>query len=305
VEFVSKVIDPQNKTQLYISKSDDPYLNLSIEHYLLQRTPADSTVLFLYINRPSIIIGRNQNPWNEVNLSAQRVGKSKVKPDLVRRRSGGGTVFHDHGNVNYSVICPTRYFDRDKHARMVVRALQNLGVEKVRVNERHDIELYDTIRQVEYKTVPNGSVPLYMDTVFKISGSAYKLTRLRALHHGTCLVSSNNIWLIPSFLRSPLKPFLKAKGVDSVRSPIQNVQVNNDFGTDEFIEAVAEEFHRLHGGEQCIELGSACGVVPEIAKGMDELKVTMLPMFILSPMLTWSSLMTGYMDKLPRLSSQP
>ncbi|PNH32867.1 hypothetical protein BJF96_g3933 [Verticillium dahliae] len=56
------------RTQVYISRSSDPFLNLSIEHHLLQTTPSESTVLFLYTNRPSVVIGRNQNPWLELNL---------------------------------------------------------------------------------------------------------------------------------------------------------------------------------------------------------------------------------------------
>jgi lipoate-protein ligase A len=83
----------------YTSTSNDPYLNLSIEHHLLQTSPADAAILFLYTNRPSIIIGRNQNPWLEVNLAllnaaATRKGSIALPEtgldapvDLVRRQS--------------------------------------------------------------------------------------------------------------------------------------------------------------------------------------------------------------------------
>ena len=133
----------------YISTSRDPYLNLSIEHYLLQKSSPESAILFLYVNRPSIIIGRNQNPWLEVNLALliESGERPETEPsglrvvDLVRRRSGGGTVFHDEGNINWSIICPSAKFTRDKHAEMVVRALRNCGIERARVNKRHDIVL--------------------------------------------------------------------------------------------------------------------------------------------------------------------
>lgn len=250
--FVQATTDASNISQIYISRSRNPYLNLSIEHYLLQKTPADANVLFLYTNRPSIVIGRNQNPWVEVNLGLLSSGPLGI--DLVRRRSGGGTVFHDEGNVNYCVISPTRSFDRDKHAEMVVRALRGLGVSNARVNERHDIVLGDSRDWLG---------PL------KVSGSAYKLTRLRSLHHGTCLLSSPNIESIRSYLRSPAKPFIKARGVDSVSSPIANINVPNL----DFEHSVAREFGEMYAPQEPIIVADDAIEVPEIRKGLEELTV--------------------------------
>ncbi|TVY17894.1 putative lipoate-protein ligase A [Lachnellula arida] len=254
--FIQRATSPTTRTntQIYISQSKNPYVNLSIEHYLLQNTHADSTILFLYINRPCVVIGRNQNPWVEVNLGLLQDGP--IKPDLVRRRSGGGTVFHDEGNVNYSVICPTAKFDRDIHAEMVVRALRRLGVESVRVNERHDIVMDPD---------QNDQGP-----VKKISGSAYKLTRLRSLHHGTCLIRSPLLQYIRDSLRSPAKPYITARGVDSVPSPIRNV---GSLSTDEFTRAVVEEFQEMYGEDrEPFYVGDKERKIPDIKKGIDELK---------------------------------
>lgn len=254
-QFVQATTDPARKSQIYISQSRNPYLNLSIEHYLLQKTPPDSTVLFLYTNRPSIVIGRNQNPWLEINLGLLASGPLSV--DLVRRRSGGGTVFHDEGNVNYCVICPTESFNRDKHADMVVRALRKLGVARAQVNERHDIVLaHDQV----------GSRPL------KVSGSAYKLTRLRSLHHGTCLLSSPNIDGIGSYLRSPARPFIKARGVESVSSPIGNTHVPNA----DFEAYVVREFGEMYGPRSPSVVSEDIIDVPEIQKGFEELTVCVI-----------------------------
>ncbi|TKW54012.1 putative lipoate-protein ligase A [Colletotrichum tanaceti] len=290
--FSALAASPSSKTQVYISNSRSPYTNLSIEHHLLQTTPSNSTVLFLYTNRPSIVIGRNQNPWLEVNLPLLRSlgpdsngGKDVV--DLVRRRSGGGTVFHDEGNVNYSVICPPANFDRDTHAEMVVRALRSLGVDGVAVNCRHDIVM----------TLPPPSAPgalaetkpaddaapgtspaasctkpkVNAENTFKISGSAYKLTRLRSLHHGTCLLSSPNLARIGSFLRSPAEPFIKGRGVESVRSRIRNVGVAD---TKTFEDAVVKEFGKMYGDfDVRAELGDEDAQGEEkIRKGMTELE---------------------------------
>ncbi|KAK3683373.1 hypothetical protein B0T22DRAFT_411341 [Podospora appendiculata] len=260
------------RMQIYRSTTADPYLNLSIEHYLLQHSHPDSTVLFLYINRPCVVIGRNQNPWLEVNLPLLRQGvparhnepaaaatRPQTRPvALVRRRSGGGTVFHDEGNVNWSVICPPSAFNRDTHAEMVVRAMRTLGIASARVNERHDIVLDDT-------TTTTGV------TTYKVSGSAYKLTRQRSLHHGTCLLASPNLARISALLRSPAEPFVKARGVESVRSKVRNVGLANG----PFVEAVVGQFRAMYGAgndedNEVIDAASALDT-PEIFKGVREL----------------------------------
>ncbi|KAF2863992.1 Lipoyltransferase and lipoate-protein ligase [Piedraia hortae CBS 480.64] len=232
--------------QSYISTSLDPWVNLSIEHYLLQKSPIASTVLFLYVNGPSVVIGSNQNPWVEVDLAHLR----QERANLVRRRSGGGTVFHDDGNVNWTVICPKESFTRMKHAEMVARALRNRGIQGARVNERHDIVL-------------EGNPAL------KVTGSAYKLIRHRALHHGTCLLSSPNLDTISKILRSPAKPFIKSKGSESVRSPVGNVGLDHDA----FVSAVQTEFAELYKGPaESEKVGQSWLDLEEVRKGYDELR---------------------------------
>ena len=263
-----------SKHQIYISRTLDPFVNLSIEHFLLQKTPVYSTVLFLYVNRPCVVLGRNQNPWLEAGLQLLRTAPSPgnsesqdertVKPhptevSLVRRRSGGGTVFHDEGNVNYSVICPTADFNRDKHAEMVVRAIRQHN-DRARVNERHDIVL-DQAPMRSKKHLPNANdmhntaytAATSNLSPLKVSGSAYKLTRLRSLHHGTCLLASPYLNIIPNYLRSPARPFLKARGTESVRSPVGNIYASREASgstNSVFQRLVVEAFADLHGLEK-------------------------------------------------------
>lgn len=270
-DFIRQATDPENRSQIYISRSDDPYINLSIEHYLLQKTPADSTILFLYTNRPCVVIGRNQNPWVEVNLGMLR--NSGLKASLVRRRSGGGTVFHDPGNINYSVICPTPVFNRDKHAEMVVRALKKLGLDKVRVNERHDIVFDKTIDVVAGSAEEQTGQATEGDLVektFKVSGSAYKLTRLRSLHHGTLLAWSENINAFGRYLRSPAKGLIVARGVDSVSSLVTNLEREPAVVE----KAVVSEFTSMYGAGKPVVVSDAEVAVPEIAAGLKELMVS-------------------------------
>jgi lipoate-protein ligase A len=250
----SKPSSPSSKVQIYTLLSPSATYNLSVENHLMKTTPSDSTVLVLFINRPSIVIGRNQNPWLETNLNALHKAPSNVR--LVRRRSGGGTVFHDEGNVNWSIIHPPKHFDRNKHAEMVVRALHSLGKSSARVNERHDIVI-DAPNQNQSKT-------------FKISGSAYKLTRLRAIHHGTCLVNSPHLAQIGPLLRSPAEQYIQALGSASVRSPITNV----DVFIEPFLAAVKDEFTKMYGPPDIAftDTAEAGMAVADVKKSWEELE---------------------------------
>ncbi|OJJ47488.1 hypothetical protein ASPZODRAFT_130982 [Penicilliopsis zonata CBS 506.65] len=249
-----------SQRQIYQSRSTDPYVNLSIEHFLLQNAPAESSVLFLYVNRPCVVIGRNQNPWLETNLgrlyndriamSNNAYNNTNNEPVLVRRRSGGGAVFHDEGNLNYSVISPRTSFTRNKHAEMVVRALHGVGATETRVNDRHDIVM-DVIEDSP-PPPPSSSSSSSSSSSRKISGSAFKLTRARALHHGTCLLDSPHIRDLGAFLRSPARPYIKAKGVESVRSPVANVSAAfldapGLFSMNGVVEGIIAQFAALYG----------------------------------------------------------
>ncbi|EME83954.1 uncharacterized protein MYCFIDRAFT_210740 [Pseudocercospora fijiensis CIRAD86] len=286
--------------QTYISTSRDPYLNLSIEHHLLQKSPPDSAVLFLYVNRPSVIIGRNQNPWLEVNLALLHAGRQALPTeppgigavDLVRRRSGGGTVFHDEGNVNWTVICPSSSFTRDKHAEMVVRALRSRGIDRARVNARHDIVMDQGQRGPDTDPNDTHSTP-YEATDFdtprplKVSGSAYKLTGKRALHHGTCLLNSPNLNVIPDYLHSPAKPFMTARGVESVSSPVGNILLSNE----DFVGAVQARFAEEYGlspGEEAFAVGDEWLEDGNVKQGYDELK-SLDWMYLQTPQFTISA----------------
>ncbi|KAK5283804.1 hypothetical protein LTS13_000389 [Exophiala xenobiotica] len=282
--------------------SDNPYYNLSIEHYLLTHSHPDTRILLFYTNRPCVVIGRNQNPWLETDLKRLQQGlppedgrvpqtadknygpihKTQLRKngravpiDLVRRRSGGGTVFHDSGNLNYSVIIPnSKSFKRSTHADMVVRALSSASSRHqfadIRVNDRNDIVMR---RETESQWL-------------KVSGSAYKLTRGRALHHGTLLYSSPYLDKISELLRSPGRDFIEAKGVESVRSPVGNLVWTPDPGKRAEVrtgitQSIVREFWRMYGGDQErragfneVTLGSAeCAedTNPEIASGVKEL----------------------------------
>ncbi|PWW74509.1 hypothetical protein C7212DRAFT_298227 [Tuber magnatum] len=246
----------QIPVQVYISRSNNPYLNLSLEHHLFQITPPEITTLLIYTNSPSIVLGRNQNPWVEVNHP--RLSSAFNPPLIVRRRSGGGTVFHDLGNVNYSVAMPTSTFCRDKHAQMVVRALRKLGVVGAVVNKRHDIVILP-----EGMVLEETKLTQEVAGTRKVSGSAYKLTTRRSYHHGTMLLESR-LEDVSGYLRSAAREWMKARGVGSVRSMVANVRVEER----KFAGAVVEEFVRMYAGEEGV--GILRDTMASRKGGMDE-----------------------------------
>ncbi|KAK6495257.1 Biotin/lipoate A/B protein ligase [Arthrobotrys musiformis] len=261
-----------HRLHIYRSTSTNPFFNLSLEDYLLRHSPPTSKILFTYTNSPSIILGRNQNIWSEVNIPLLDSPKHS-HVNLVRRRSGGGTVYHDLGNLCWSVITPRKSFDRDFYAKVVVKALHSLGVSEATINERHDIVLRQPGKDL------------------KVSGSAYKIIRERAYHHATLLLSSK-LDDIKSLLRSPLKEFITTKGVESVRSEVSNIGVDKEALTEKIEEEflIANEFGK-EGDEWAIRVtldeGEAIKVRDYIKEGMKELQsqkwlYTQTPEFTLS-----------------------
>ncbi len=183
--------------KLYTSLERDPFFHLAVEEWLLRES--GETVFFLYQNRPSVVLGRFQNPWLECDLAwmkAQNV-------DLVRRPSGGGTVWHDEGNVNFCWVGPLVGFHKDKALQVVQERLKALDVNVV-INARHDLV-----------------VPQSDGSTRKVSGSAYKQTKDRALHHGTLLINGD-LTKLNRALASPHK-LTETRSIASVRSVVMNL----------------------------------------------------------------------------------
>jgi lipoate-protein ligase A len=236
-----------------------PFANLAIEDYIFRHSKPGSRILIFYRNNKSIIIGRNQNPWLEVNL--KRLQELAPEPSqlvhLLRRRSGGGTVYHDRGNVNWSFICDSSEFTRDKYAKMIVQGLHKAGLKEADVNERHDMVVRGE----------KGSR--------KVSGSAYKISRQRALHHGTALLDSN-LENISELLHSPARSFINARGTESVRSPVTNLGISQQVFEKSVEQEFREKYELNHEAHPTMAYGKECLDSAEVRRGYDELRVSCL-----------------------------
>jgi lipoate---protein ligase len=175
----------------------DPRINLAIEEYALKNLDINETYLLFYINEPSIIIGKNQNTIEEINTDYVDTNGIHV----VRRLSGGGAVYHDLGNLNFSFITKDdgeSFHNFRKFTEPVVEALQKLGVNAM-LSGRNDLE-------VEGR---------------KISGNAQFSTKGRMFSHGTLMLNSE-IENVVSALKVK-KDKIESKGIKSVRSRVANI----------------------------------------------------------------------------------
>ncbi|KAH6570687.1 hypothetical protein BASA50_007622 [Batrachochytrium salamandrivorans] len=211
------------QASIYISHVSDPWINLAFEDWLFQTQKQSKYQLMLYRNSPSVIIGRNQNPWRECNVLA--LNRDKVP--IVRRKSGGGTVYHDMGNTNYSITMPRDEFDRKRNANLVSQALHRMDIPS-EVNLRHDI-------------VIGGK---------KVSGSAFKLVNQRAYHHGTMLISTD-MSRLGLYLKGPEQGQIVGRGVESVKSQVTTL-LDHSYTADHksFCDAVAHEFMQEYSDAQ-------------------------------------------------------
>ncbi len=197
---------------IYIeTHSTDPTWNLALEEYCLKELVQFERIMMLWQNDNAIIIGRYQNAENEVNLEAARALGTKI----IRRPSGGGAVFHDLGNLNYTFIYPIEGLNRlhiSVYAEPMVKALNKIGV-PAEIRGRNDLLL-------------DGK---------KISGTAQRIQKGRLMHHGTLLYDSN-LDSLESVLQVDAAK-VASKGVTSIRSRVANIKEYLPAGQFEDIQA--------------------------------------------------------------------
>ncbi|MDO5770295.1 MAG: lipoate--protein ligase, partial [Psychrobacter sp.] len=192
------------KLRILKSAVTNPWFNLATEDWIFKelsfdKEDPDTHTLFLWRNSETVVIGRSQNPW--VECKTEKMSEDNVY--LARRQSGGGAVFHDLGNTNFTFLSPKDDYDQSANFTIIINALKKLGIDAT-LSGRNDIQVGDK----------------------KISGSAFKHSSDRSFHHGTVLVNADMQKLGDYLNPHPLK--LKAKGIKSVRARVANLTEFNE-----------------------------------------------------------------------------
>ena len=218
------------KIRILLSDTFDPWFNLATEDWIFRDMDPETHVLFLWRNQNTVVIGRFQNPWTECNT--ERMEADGIK--LARRQSGGGAVFHDLGNTNFTFLSSKDNYDKSVNNRIISKALSTFNVEAF-ASGRNDILIKSE------------------DGDKKISGSAFKETKDRSFHHGTLLIDAD-LTKLGNYL-NPSKKKLESKGIKSVRARVTNLKECNDkIGHESLSEAIIKEFKAHYQADCEVEL---------------------------------------------------
>lgn len=182
------------KIRYYVSVETDPYVNLAIEKCLLDTVDDTTCILYLWQNTHTVVIGRNQNPWAECRLALLQQDGGVV----ARRLSGGGAVYHDLGNLNFTFLCAESNMDIARNMQIIQKACALAGI-TAEISGRNDI-------------TANGK---------KFSGNAFYYAKGKSYHHGTLLINADKE-KVSQYLTPP-KAKLQSKGVKSVGARVINL----------------------------------------------------------------------------------
>ena len=232
------------KLRFIVSNQTNPYWNIAVENYLLSLPETETITLYLWRNHRTVVIGQNQNPFSECNLEALESDGGY----LMRRRTGGGAVYHDDGNINFSFVVPKAFYDLAHQFAVIQCAVADFGI-VAELSGRNDI-------------LTEGR---------KFSGNAFSKGRYQDLHHGTILIKGNMEDLQRYLKPKPAK--LQKHGVTSVRSRVVNLSELNPEITSESIvphlrsafESEYSEHSEYLEFSEIIKLPEVCALYEEFA----------------------------------------
>lgn len=205
-------------TKIVLSDSYDPWHNLALEEFLFRSVEKNQVILYLWQNQNTVVIGRNQNAWKECRCTKLESDGGK----LARRLSGGGAVFHDLGNLNFTFIMDRSLYDLHKQLKVILEGAKKLGIH-AEFTGRNDLTV-------------DGK---------KFSGNAFYFEEDKAYHHGTVLIDVD-VEKVSTYLQVS-KEKMAAKGVDSVQSRITNLRTFlPELTIDAMKETLKQSFQELY-----------------------------------------------------------
>ena len=233
---------------IYVKNDNsNPYFNLALEEYVFNSLDKDDDYLLLWQNEPTIVVGKHQNTVEEINMDFIRENNINV----VRRLSGGGAVYHDLGNLNFTFIIRNEdnsSFDFKRFTLPIINGLKNLGID-AEFNSRNDLAIKGK----------------------KFSGNSQYMRKNRLLHHGTLLFNSDLEILVKALNVSDEK--IISKGIKSIRSRVTNISehLSLDITISQFKELLLEY---LFEGKEINKYELSREEIEEVEKLMNEKYMT-------------------------------
>ena len=221
------------KNRILLGDSFNPWHNLAVEERLFDLLDEDECIFYLWQNKNTVVIGRHQNAWKEcrTKLLEDEGGK------LARRSSGGGAVFHDLGNLNFTFILPKDKYDVHRQLNVIRSAVKNFGID-TEFTGRNDLVISE-----------NGA---------KFSGNAFRFSEKTGMHHGT-IMADVDVDKLGRYL-APGKDKLKAKGIESVRSRVCNLRsLNPEITIDGLVTSLIKAFVQEYGPAEKMSMDDIAG----------------------------------------------
>ena len=209
--------------QIILGTQTNPYLNLAVESQLLDNYLENTITLFLWKNRQTVVIGTNQNPYSECDVETLL----NEGGHLARRRTGGGAVYHDLGNLNFSFVADKKIYDVNRQMTVIQKALLNYGL-VTEVSGRNDITYQGR----------------------KFSGNAFAKTKNQGLHHGTILIKTDSEKLQRYLKVKPAK--LHKHGVKSVVSRVINLSEVAEITSENIIPHLIRAFEEVYDNKAVV-----------------------------------------------------
>ena len=208
------------KLQVVVSNQYNPYLNLAVETYLTDHQEEGVVTMYLWKNERTVVIGLNQNPFSECDVKRLE----EEGGHLMRRRTGGGAVYHDLGNLNFSFIADKRDYEVRKQQSVIQEALKPFGLEAA-ISGRNDLTCQGR----------------------KFSGNAFFNGTVNNLHHGTLLIKTDAEKMQRYLTVNKAK--LQKHGVQSVASRVVNLSELAAITSENIVEPLIQSFEKVYGME--------------------------------------------------------